>query len=101
MSLNCRVNFEKIKPLTPYTAIIYGNSAQFGSDSDFELEYSGADLIKKKGYIPDIVMPILKEDLNEVLGYGPFDNKKLRQKFKSTKSITYTIKGDTAYRYDN
>jgi len=101
MAVNCVVNFEKMKILTPYTVLIYGNSAQFGSNSDFELEYSGADLIKKKGYLPDIVIPLLKEDLNEILDYGPFENKKLRKNFNNINSITYSINDDIAYRYDD
>jgi hypothetical protein len=100
MSLNCVVYFKRMRILTPYTIIIYGNSSQFGSNSDFEIEYSGADLIKKIGYFPHSVKPLLKEDLNEILGFGPFENKRLKQKFNTINSITYSINGENASRYN-
>lgn len=95
LSLQCVVNFSNLKHSTPYTVIISGDSAQHGSSSDFELEYSGADLIQRKGYIPKSVLPFLKDDLNDFLGYGPFDKKRLNREFNSLDQLVYLIERDS------
>lgn len=97
---NCVVRFDKIKYKTPYSSIITGTSFQHGSSSDFELEYSGADLIQKIGYIPAIIIPLLKEDLNGILRYGPVNEKELKKRFKNLDDLSYTMdfEKDKAYR---
>lgn len=95
MASNCIVYFEEIEYETDYRAIIKGYSAQFGSHSNFEIEYTGADLVQNYGYIPDKVLRLLKIDLNEILQYGPFQERCI-ERMSETKSLGYTIDGNKA-----
>ncbi|MCP3027025.1 hypothetical protein [Halobacillus sp. A5] len=97
MALRCIVYIEGVSEKTPYTIIIRGRSATYGSSPEFELEYTGADLIQKKGYIPNNVMELLKEDLNELVGYGPYQKKRVK-KLKETSSFLYYLDGENASR---
>lgn len=99
MASRCIVNIERINEKTPYTIVLRGRSAAYGSSPELELEYSGADLIQKKGYIPNNVLELLKEDLNELLGYGPFEKRRVK-KLKETSSFSYLLEGGNAFRIE-
>jgi hypothetical protein len=100
MSLSCIVHFYEIKkkPKSAYTLYIKGE-VSFGGKINMSLEYTGADLIdQSNAEIPKNILRLLKEDLNDYFGYGPFDAKKLKGKIKNLLLFNYILDGDKAYR---
>ncbi|PRR87349.1 hypothetical protein [Bacillus atrophaeus] len=97
MLTNCNIFFEKFTFRTPYKVTIKGRAAHYGSDYEFKLEYTGTEVNQIIGFIPQDVLRLLKEDLNETVGYGPFQehNKKIARKLEV---FNYSLNGEKAFR---
>jgi hypothetical protein len=80
-------NIDKAELKTDYTIVFTGNCTR--CDSDFKLEYSGADLFNvSNACIPEDWLAELKNALNDDYGYGPF------------KQATVNQQLSTHYRYE-
>lgn len=68
---------------TDYTIIFKGCNAHMGEE--FEIEYTGADLIFRSWNmgLTDKQEEKLKDILNEQYGYGPFDKEEVKKEFES------------------
>ncbi|MEI2319042.1 hypothetical protein [Bacillus paramobilis] len=97
-SSNCAINFTRLEHKTPYTIILFGSTSHSANHFEFEIEYTGVELVMKKGYIPENVLSVFKDDLNDIFDYGPFDKKRINREFKKLNRWMYSITGDTVTR---
>ncbi|MEK4846403.1 hypothetical protein [Bacillus sp. FSL W8-0183] len=97
MLTNCNITIKKITLLSKFKYAIQGRAAHSGSDSAFKLEYNGTELNQLIGFIPNSVLILLKEDLNEHLGYVPFQKNNQVPGLEST-SLYFSIEGKRASR---
>ncbi|PFL21678.1 hypothetical protein COJ07_10345 [Bacillus cereus] len=95
---NCAINFDDLKHKTPNTLIIFGSTSHSGGHYKFEIEYTGIELIMKKGFIPENVLSVFKDDLYDIFGYAPFDKKRINSKFKKLERWMYSYCGDSVTR---
>lgn len=90
--LNCVITFDSIRKKTNFTYTAKGLVAYRGSYRDFTLEYSGADIHVKYGFLHEEITSSLKEDLNNIVGYGPFERSH-GARFRNIDQIIYSVHG--------
>ncbi|MGN7329786.1 hypothetical protein [Bacillus altitudinis] len=98
MLTNCNITIEKITLVSKFKYVIQGRAAHSGSDNEFKLEYNGTELNQVKGFIPNSVLMLLKEDLNEHLGYVPFQKNNQASSELENSSLYFSLEGKKASR---
>ncbi|WP_255233904.1 hypothetical protein [Bacillus altitudinis] len=95
---NCNITIEKITLVSKFKYAIQGRAAHNGSDNKFKLEYNGTELNQVNGFIPNSVLMLLKEDLNEHLGYVPFQKNNQISSGLENVSLYFSLEGKKASR---
>ncbi|MBW3699393.1 hypothetical protein C2U27_03775 [Bacillus aerophilus] len=98
MLTNCNITIEKIILVSKFKYVIQGRAAHSGSDNEFKLEYNGTELNQVKGFIPNSVLMLFKEDLNEHLGYVPFQKNNQASSGLENSSLYFSLEGKKASR---
>ncbi|MGO4543814.1 hypothetical protein AB4Z29_03385 [Paenibacillus sp. 2TAB23] len=100
--VECSIFFETIKPNPKSnSSLLIKGTVSSGFKIIMSLEFTGAELIdNSNAAIPDEIIDLLKEDLIDIFGFGPFDKKALKQEMKDLNMLYYVRYNGKAYRTD-
>lgn len=73
MRVILRVSDVELKNEGAYTLIIKGTYPSGHRSYDFEIEYLGASVIIREGDLLDGQEDLIKDELDSLISYGPFD----------------------------
>ncbi len=76
----------KISKKHPYTILFKATCPTF-HNNEFDLKYTGTELDYTIS-LPDSYMNIILKEMQNIYGYGPFDNEKVKKCFESNKRFS-------------